>query len=187
MQSNHLIGAPFELAHQRNINLLPPGESPLTVFGDISLLEPSKHLTNPIMLGLPALERDAGPLLTLLLAEDNDDLRQIMEWTLEMTGYTVVSCSDAQFASEAFRSRGDIDLLITDLEMPGRSGAELARELTALHPSLPVLVVSGSIPSGGLQREMQAREWKFLAKPYALPDLLDTVRLLLKLVHQQVA
>ena len=129
----------------------------------------------------------AAPRFTILLVEDNDDLRQVMEWILESVGYLVVSCGDAQFASETFRSRLDFDLLLTDFQMPGRSGVELARELTALRPSLAVMIVSGSIISDDLMREMRNRHWNFLSKPFDMPALLNTVQLMLRQGQQQAA
>ena len=109
------------------------------------------------------------PQLTALLVDDNDDLRYLMGLTLGMMGFNVVACSEADSASQHFRSRTDIDFLVTDFEMPGRSGVELARELSALCSSLPVLVVSGSYLSVDLLQEIHERDWRFLAKPYALP------------------
>ena len=138
-------------------------------------------------LRIPARERSAVSQVTVLVAEDDDDLRQITDMSLEMMGYTVVSCRNAVLASEAFCSRADIDLLLTDLQMPRTSGVELARELTALRPSLPVMIVSGSILSAELAREVQERRWKFLSKPYGLPDLVEGLRFLLHPMHQHAA
>ena len=75
---------------------------------------------------------------TLLLAEEADDSRQVTRWILEQTEHIVVACENAQLASKTFWSRTDFDLLLSDIEMPGRLGVELARELTALRPSLAV-------------------------------------------------
>ncbi len=124
---------------------------------------------------------------TILLAEDDDDLRYLMGQILEGMGYSVISCRDARYASEAFRSSIDIGLLLTDLQMPGNSGVELAREVTALLPSLPVMIVSASIRSTGLIREMRFRKWKFLAKPFAVPTFMETVHTLLPAGLQRIA
>ena len=114
-------------------------------------------------------EEQSPARATILSVDDNDDLRYVMALTLGMMGFDVLSCSDAEAASSEFRSRRDVDLLITDLEMPGRSGAALPRELCSLPPSLPVLIVSGAYISPELTREMGERNWQFLAKPYSLP------------------
>lgn len=131
--------------------------------------------------------RSASSQPTVLLAEDNDDLRETTTKVLQATGYRVIACADAQIASGAFLAQappGAVDLLLTDIEMPGRSGIELARELTALCPELPVLIVSGSLISADLTCEMQDRRWRFLGKPFRLPALLDTLRNLLAPARQ---
>ena len=127
---------------------------------------------------------------TVLLVEDDDSLREMTTILLTAMGYRVVPCSDAQVAFHEFLfgdAAGSIDLLLTDIEMPGRSGVELARELTLLRPSLPVMIVSGSLISGALGRELQDRQWRFLSKPFLLPALLDTVRELLPAARETAA
>jgi CheY-like chemotaxis protein len=104
---------------------------------------------------------------TILLAEDNDDLRYVLETYLEMIGYGVVPCCDGQVASAMFLSNTRIDALISDLEMPGKSGLELARELTLIRPTLPVLIVSGSQISSDMAFEMESRNGNFY------PSLVD--------------
>ena len=147
---------------------------------------------------LPLGNPYAGPLnvaasaqtsQTVLLVEDDDSLREMTEILLSVVGYRVIACSDAQIASQAFLSdsAGKIDLLLTDIEMPGRSGIDLARELTVLRPSLPVLIVSGSLLSSDLEREMGDRSWQFVGKPFLLPTLMDAVERLLPSCQQQVS
>lgn len=130
------------------------------------------------------------PLYTqpmILSVDDDDDLRYLMGVTLGFMGFQVVSCPDAETASRAFRTGLAIDLLITDLEMPGRSGLELARELCALAPAMPVLIVSGAYFSVPIQQEVQKNSWRFLAKPYAVPDFAAGIHDLLGRNGQQLA
>lgn len=124
---------------------------------------------------------------TILLVDDNDDLRYVMELSLKIMGYAVISCCDAAVASAAFDGSSGVDLLLTDLEMPGRSGAELARELSAMHTSLPVMIVSGSYITDELQREMREKGWLFLAKPYGMPEFSNCIQSLLRPRQQQAA
>lgn len=118
---------------------------------------------------------------TVLSVDDNDDLRRVMELTLGFLGFDVISCPDADAASRAYRDSADVDLLVTDLEMPGRSGIELARELCALSPSLPVLIVSGAYFTAEIKREVEQSSWRFLAKPYAVPEFSANINDLLRL------
>lgn len=123
---------------------------------------------------------------TVLFVDDDDVLRGVMEACLGMMGYVVIPCSDARAASEAFKSTS-IDMLLTDLQMPGRSGVELARELTLLNPALPVMIISGSIPSDELLSEVQRRNWKFLGKPCRLPTLAAHIQSLLRSRYEYAA
>lgn len=115
-------------------------------------------------------------LKTVLLAEDNDGLRYVMECGLRAMGYVVVACADAQLASTAFHSHPAIDILLTDFNMPRKSGIELARELTALCPALPVMILTGSLLSAATMQEIHDRRWTYVSKPYCFPALESTLK-----------
>lgn len=108
---------------------------------------------------------------TVLLAEDNDDLRYVMECSLQAMGYAVIACADGQLALSAFHSHATVDVLLTDFEMPRKSGLELARELTSLRPSLPVMMITGSILPVAITQELTNRRWTYLSKPCHLSHL----------------
>ncbi len=129
---------------------------------------------------------DLAKLQTVLLVDDDDALRQVMEASLSMMGYDVIACPDAQTASLAFHS-SQVDVLLTDLQMPGRSGVELARELTLLHPALPVMIISGSLLTGELSSEIQRRNWRFVNKPCRPPGLAADIQSLLQARHESTA
>ena len=102
---------------------------------------------------------------TILVAEDDPDLRYVMMCSLHAMGYSVVTAGDAFLASTAFKTHGGIDLLLTDFDMPGRTGMELARELTGLRPTLPVLIITGSILQAETLTEINTRHWTYVSKP----------------------
>ena len=114
----------------------------------------------------------------ILLVDDDPDIRSLTRTFLEHEGYGVFSSSDAERAAQIFRSVSQIDLLVTDLYMPGRSGLELARELKALRSELPVLMISGMVDVAQ-ERRLKDEGWSFLAKPFRLPELLSTVHRIL--------
>jgi two-component system chemotaxis response regulator CheY len=111
----------------------------------------------------------------ILLVDDDPDMRSLTRTFLEHEGYGVFSSGDAERAAAIFRSVPQIDLLVTDLYMPGRSGMELARELKALRSELPVLMISGGMVDDGQRSRLERDGWSFLAKPFRLPELLNTV------------
>jgi DNA-binding NtrC family response regulator len=116
---------------------------------------------------------------TLLLAEDDEDLRLVMECSLSAMGYVVVACADAHLASAAFHAHV-IDALLTDYEMPGKTGLELARELTGLQPKLPVMVLTGSTLPAEMLQEIQDRQWVYMRKPSNISAVESTLANLTK-------
>jgi two-component system, chemotaxis family, chemotaxis protein CheY len=114
----------------------------------------------------------------ILLVDDDPDVRMLTRTFLEHEGYGVFSSGDAERAVQIFRSVPQIDLLVTDLYMPGRSGMELARELKKIRNDLPVLLISGVL-EGRQETRLEDEGWSFLAKPFRLPELLSTVHRIL--------
>ncbi len=81
---------------------------------------------------------------TVLVVEDRDDVRKLTADVLRKHGYRVLEASDGIKALQLAEGReGTIDLLLTDVVMPGMDGGELAKKLAALVPSLRVLYMSG--------------------------------------------
>ena len=122
---------------------------------------------------------EEGSLSVVLLVEDDPDIRALTRTFLEHEGYSVFSSGDAERGVQIFRSVPRIDLLVTDLYLPGRSGMELARELKGERSDLPVLVISGGILEEEQEAKLKAEGWSFLAKPFRLPDLLAAVHRIL--------
>src|SRR5271154_3286517 len=115
----------------------------------------------------------------VLLVEDDPDIRKLTRTFLEHEGYSVFSSGDAERAGQIFRSVPQIDLVVTDVYMPGRSGMELARELKAIRSEVPVLLISGGVLEEEQEAGLRDEGWSFLAKPFRLPELLGTVHRIL--------
>lgn len=111
----------------------------------------------------------------ILLVDDDDDIRRLMRAFLEADGYEVFSCRNGIRALEVFTARGDVDLLLSDLQMPVMDGVELSQRVTALRPELPVVIVSGALMNPELLGQIEANGWDFLAKPCRVPELLGVV------------
>ena len=100
---------------------------------------------------------------TILIAEDEPMLRKLLRRTLEKDGYDVLVAENGQEALDiAKEHEADIDMLVSDIQMPGMTGIELATELNRLLPKLPVLLVSGF--SHGMLR-LDAG-WSYLENPF---------------------
>jgi PAS domain S-box-containing protein len=118
---------------------------------------------------------------TILLVEDQSQVRELARMTLSQKGYTVLATSSPEDAESACARHGaEIHLLLTDLIMPGLTGRELAKRLTARHPKMRVLFMSGytfgittqSGMSSGLLEDGVA----FLQKPFTPSALSEKVR-----------
>ncbi len=113
---------------------------------------------------------------TVLVAEDEPAVRGLVVAGLERAGYTVLGASEGDEAlALAHGHEGPIDLLMTDIVMPGMSGRALAERLAAERPGLPVLYTSG-YPAGALGSEdVSAPGAGFLQKPFTLAELTAAV------------
>jgi CheY-like chemotaxis protein len=114
---------------------------------------------------------------TVLLAEEEIAVRQLARITLEGLGYTVLTTNDGMKAVEIFRDHeGPINLLLTDLKMPGLDGRTLARMLTAENPSLRVLYITGYDDPKQKTRCAPADDAVILTKPFDPDELARMVR-----------
>ena len=119
---------------------------------------------------------------TILLAEDQDDVRSTLSRLLRSHGYTVIDTEDGEEALSRIK-RGDMpqfQLVITDLVMPHVGGEELVASLRPAFPDVPVLVISGFDQQGSLRRMYErGHASAFLEKPFEGRSLLKLVRELL--------
>jgi CheY-like chemotaxis protein len=124
----------------------------------------------------------------VLLVDDQSSVRDALYTHLESAGYEVLAGKDGQDGLNICRqSSRPIDLLVTDYNMPGMSGLELARKCLQLCSELAVLYVSGSSPDEELALDLQERQRAFLAKPFRRDDLLRKARELLpNRIHQTI-
>jgi signal transduction histidine kinase len=120
---------------------------------------------------------------TILVVEDEPLVRALARGILERQGYQVVACASGAEALEALSRLGEqeLDLLLTDLVMPGMNGHELAEAVLARRPSVRVLFTSGYSEDAAFERSVAAERAQFLAKPYSVHDLSRRVRELLDL------
>ena len=117
---------------------------------------------------------------TILLVEDEQAVRSLIASSLESHGYRVLQAETADEAEEVLRAAPVFpSLLLTDVVLPGRSGADLARALKKEAPGLEVLYVSGYPRDALDRREILDRSINFLQKPFELEVLLAMVRRLL--------
>jgi two-component system, OmpR family, response regulator CpxR len=115
------------------------------------------------------------PKRTILCVDDNEQALSIRKLMLETRGYRVVACNNGQHALEAFK-QGGVDLVLSDLQMPGLDGAELVGRIKDLSAGTPTILFSGKTRI----YEKDTRADVFLPKGmYAPIELLERIRIML--------
>jgi two-component system, cell cycle sensor histidine kinase and response regulator CckA len=114
---------------------------------------------------------------TVLLVEDEESVRQLVRETLELKGYKILEADNGEAALRiASTHPGTIDMLITDVVMPGMSGRELAKQLATSHPQTRTLFLSGYAEDAIVHHGVLDPGTAFLQKPFTLQSLANKVR-----------
>ena len=104
-------------------------------------------------------------------------MRDLTQTALESHGYTVRSASNAQEALTLFREgKSRIQLVLADVVLPDMNGLDLIETFVSEKPSLRILMVSGYTAARAQWSAIQEKGYRFLQKPFSLPDLLKTIR-----------
>jgi len=116
---------------------------------------------------------DSSPIATVLVVEDEAMIRDLAVNALRSAGYAVLEAGCIAEAQQIFRGDMDsIDLLLTDLNLDGESGQDLALAMLADKPDLRVIYTSGG---GGSQLDQDRPRSVFLPKPYRLDELTELI------------
>jgi len=113
----------------------------------------------------------------VLLVEDEEPVRMLAGTLLKRAGYSIVEATRPSEATQVFdRLEGGVDLLVTDMVMPGGTGAELFLALVEKRPGLRVVFMSGYPEDPALESILSQPGTTFLAKPFTAERLMRTVR-----------
>lgn len=119
----------------------------------------------------------AGGTESILLAEDEDRVREMTANTLRSYGYQVTAAANGQEALQALESmHWKVDLVIADVVMPLTGGRALADRIASVAPDVPILYISGYTEDAAFQTHLQDSGRDFLAKPFTLSQLVCKVR-----------
>jgi len=164
-QNNGVIEADSELGRGSTFNVYLPRH-----MGEAEKLSPDTVPETPL-----------GEGEMVLLVEDEPAIREMCQDILKKLEYRVLSADTPQEAlSMADEHQGEIDLLVTDVVMPGMNGRELTRQIKALYPDIKALYMSGYTADVIANRGVLEKEVQFIQKPFSVKDLAIKVKKTLK-------
>jgi PAS domain S-box-containing protein len=134
---------------------------------------------SPAEMDLPAASAVSGPRAgteTVLVVEDVEGLRELTRRLLVRQGYTVLVAADAEEALQLFERHPSIEVLLTDVVMPGASGPELTRQLIERQPGLKVIYMSGYMENAIVHHGVPKPGIAFLHKPFTSETLGQKIR-----------
>jgi CheY-like chemotaxis protein len=112
---------------------------------------------------------------TILVVEDSEVVRMLTVEVLEELGHQVLEAAEAQAALAILQSDQPLDLLLTDVGLPGMNGQELAQAARQLRPELPILFASGYAEVVQVDGSALASNMALIAKPFSIDQLRDKV------------
>lgn len=119
----------------------------------------------------------------IMFVEDEQNVRELTVQVLSNNGYVVFEAENAEEALKIFAAEGEsIDLLLSDVVLPGRTGVELVDELLVLKPDLRVMLTSGHLDNKAKEVLIEERGFRFISKPYTMHGLLAEIKATLKTV-----
>jgi two-component system, cell cycle sensor histidine kinase and response regulator CckA len=118
-----------------------------------------------------------GGTETILLVEDDNDVRTIAAEILRVSGYAIIEAEDGEAAVRKYREHRDsIDLLVLDVVMPGKNGKEVYEEIREMTPSVRVIFMSGYTGDIVLDRGIGHGTTDYISKPLSADELLKRIR-----------
>jgi len=125
------------------------------------------------------------PQFSILVVDDNENIREVLAVILSGSGYRCESAKNGLDAMQRVR-QSRFDAVVTDLEMPEMDGIALTREIRQQFSSLPVMVMTGHSDEEYRESAFRAGAKEFLSKPFDIPDLIKKLHGMLPGHKEQV-
>ena len=108
--------------------------------------------------------------LSILVVDDEEPIRDLLRWMLGDAGHDVHEAANGKEALDFLRANPPVDIVLSDINMPGMDGIELSKCVWAEWPHLPILLISGRPPPAGVRA--------FIAKPFRWDVLANAIAML---------
>ena len=112
---------------------------------------------------------------TILIVDDDEPTRMTLQDLMEHDGFNVMGVPDGFIAARVVREE-TIDLVFLDVEMPGKGGIEVLREIKIINDMLPVIMISGALDTDIYQWALEAGAFSLLPKPVDVAQIRHTIR-----------
>ena len=114
--------------------------------------------------------------VTVLIVDDEEPIRFLCEDLLKSVNYDVLTAEDGEKAIEVLKDKGDeVDIVVTDLRMPGIDGIEVTKRVKSDYPEVDVIVLTGFASIESAVESMKIGASDFIRKPFNLNTLLETI------------
>ena len=124
-------------------------------------------------------EAEPKKSLSILIVDDEDPVREVVAWMLQEAGHDVFEAADGEQALHFLHRHGPVDLVLSDINMPGIDGMELCLKVRQEWPQIPVLLISGRPPPNGAR--------PFIPKPFRWDTLARAIAAISKHTSQHAA
>jgi DNA-binding NtrC family response regulator len=112
----------------------------------------------------------------ILIADDDDDLRQALAQLLELEGFTIAGAPDSGAALGLVQAQAGYDLILLDATMPGANGLDVLAALRGLLPNVPIIVMSAQNGRNTASKALRGGASDFIVKPFEDEHVLQTVK-----------
>jgi CheY-like chemotaxis protein len=128
---------------------------------------------------MPASASEPGIAGTILMVEDEEDLRSAVSKMLRKESFTVIEAPDGRIGVDLFREHLDeIDVVLLDLTLPRMNGKEVLQELRRMRPDVEVVITTAYSKDEALIATAGPQQWQFIRKPYRIAEMTALLRTL---------
>jgi len=114
--------------------------------------------------------------LKIILVDDEPTIASITTFILKKSGHSVIQESNGQKALETGKKNNwDFDLLITDINLPGINGIDLAKEAFNKNPSLKIIYITGNCDAATMLKNSKKQDYRLLKKPFGIKIITETI------------
>ena len=123
------------------------------------------------------MQNKQNKIKTVLLADDEYHILDMLGDMLEISGYSCIKASDGEEALKLFKKNRDIiDMLILDILMPKMSGVELYNEIIKIKPDIKILFISGYTEKDEIQKFLKENKLNYINKPFQFEVMLEKIK-----------